>query len=48
MTEASLIDSKYRYILGLNNNAHKKNEFITKESIELLEKQYIELIEKEI
>lgn len=48
LTEASLIDSKYRYILGLNNNAHKKNEFITKESIELLEKQYIELIEKEI
>ena len=48
LTEASLIDSKNRYILGLNNNAHKKNEFITKESIELLEKQYIELIEKEI
>lgn len=48
LTEASLIDSEKRYILGLNNNAHKKNEFITKESIELLEKQYIELIEKEI
>lgn len=48
LTEASLIDSENRYILGLNNNAHKKNEYITKESIELLEKQYIELIEKEI
>ena len=48
LTEASLIDSKYRYILGLNNNAHKKNEFITKESIKLLEKQYIELINKNI
>lgn len=48
LTEASLIDSEKRYILGLNNNAHKKNEFITKESIELLEKQYIELINKNI
>lgn len=48
LTEASLIDSKNRYILGLNNNAHKKNEFITKESIELLEKQYIEIINKNI
>lgn len=48
LTEASLIDLEKRYILGLNNNAHKKNEFITKESIELLEKQYIELINKNI
>lgn len=48
LTEASLIDSKYRYILGLNNNAHKKNEFITKESIKLLEKQYIEIIKNNI
>ena len=48
LTEASLIDSKNRYILGLNNNAHKKNEFITKESIELLEKQYIEIIKNNI
>ena len=46
LTEASLIDSKNRYILGLNNNAHKKNEFIT--SIELLEKQYIEIIKNNI
>ena len=48
LTEASLIDSKNRYILGLNNNAHKKNEFITKESIKLLEKQYIEIIKNNI
>ncbi len=47
ITEASFIDSENRYILGVGpNNAHKKNEFITLESLNKLEKQYIEIIKE--
>ena len=45
ITEASFIDSKNKYILGLGpNNAHKKDEFIDIDSLNFLEKQYIEII----
>ena len=47
ITEASFIESENKYILGLGpNTAHKKDEFISIESLNKLEKQYIELIEK--
>ncbi len=49
ITEASFLHSNVRYILGVGpNNAHKKDEFITKQSLEKLEKQYIELIKDNI
>lgn len=49
ITEASFIDSKNKCILGVGPvNAHKKNEFITIDSIKKLEEQYKELIEKNI
>lgn len=48
ITEASFLNSENRYILGLDNNPHKENEFIKISSIELLEKQYTEIINKNI
>lgn len=49
ITEASLIDSKNRLILGVGPvNPHQPNEYITIESIEKLEKQYIEIIKNNI
>lgn len=48
-TEASFIEGKNKYILGVGPvNAHKKDEFITIKSLELLEKQYIDIINKNI
>lgn len=45
ITEASFIDSKNRYILGVGpNNAHKKDEFIYIDSLNKLEEQYINII----
>ena len=45
ITEASFIDSKNRYILGVGPiNAHKKDEYITIKSLEKLEDQYIKII----
>lgn len=47
MTEASLIDTKTKLILGTGPvTAHEVNEYITKESYEKLVKQYEEIIEK--
>ena len=47
ITEASFIDSDNKYIIGVGPiNAHKKDEFITIESLEKLEKQYIDLIKE--
>lgn len=47
ISEASFIDSKNRYILGAGPiNAHKKDEFITIDSLNKLEEQYIEMIEQ--
>ena len=47
ITEASFIDNKKRYILGVGpNNAHKANEYITEESLEKLVIQYKEIIYK--
>ena len=49
ITEASLIDSKNRLILGVGPvNPHQPNEYITIESIEKLEKQYIDIIKADI
>ena len=49
ITEASFIDSKNKCILGVGPvNAHKKNEFITIDSVKRLEEQYKELIEENI
>lgn len=49
ITEASLIDSKNRLILGVGPvNPHKPNEYITIESMEKLEKQYIDIIKKRL
>lgn len=49
ITEASFIDSEEKYILGVGpNNAHKKDEFITVDSLLKLENQYIEIISKSI
>ena len=47
ITEASFIESENKYILGVGpNNAHKKDEFITIESLNKLEEQYIEIIKE--
>lgn len=47
ITEASFIDAKNRYILGVGPmNAHKANEYITTESLEKLVIQYKEIIYK--
>ena len=47
ITEASFIESSNKYILGVGPiNAHKKDEFITIDSLSKLEKQYIELIKE--
>lgn len=47
ITEASFIDSKNRYILGVGPvNPHKANEFITEESLEKLVEQYKNMINK--
>ena len=49
ITGASFIDSKNKYILGVGSvNAHKKNEFITIDSVKKLEEQYKELIKNNI
>ena len=49
ITEASFIESENRYILGVGpNNAHKKDEFITIDSLNKLEKQYIEIIKEKM
>lgn len=49
ITEASFIESENKYILGIGPvNAHKKDEFITIESLNKLEKQYLEMIENNI
>ncbi len=47
ITEASFIKSENKYILGIGpNNAHKNDEFITIDSLNLLEEQYIQLIKE--
>jgi acetylornithine deacetylase len=47
ITEASLIEAKERIILGVGPvNAHKKNEFISIESLKKLEDQYMDLIKE--
>ena len=47
ISEASFIESKNKYILGVGPiNAHKKNEFITIESLNKLEEQYVEIIKE--
>ena len=47
ITEASFINSKTKYILGAGpNNAHKKDEYISIESLKKLEEQYLKLIKK--
>ena len=47
ITEASFIESDNKYILGVGpNNAHRKNEFITINSLNKLEEQYIEIIKE--
>lgn len=47
ITEASFIESENKYILGVGPiNAHKKDEFITIESLNKLEEQYIEIIKE--
>lgn len=48
ITEASFIESKNRYILGVGPvNPHEANEYIMVESLEKLVKQYKDLIEEE-
>lgn len=45
ITEASFIESEKKYILGVGPmNAHKKDEFITIDSLNKLEEQYIKII----
>jgi len=45
ITEASLLKTKNKYILGVGPiNAHKKDEFITIDSLKKLEEQYIKII----
>ena len=45
ISEASFIDSKEKIILGAGpKNAHKKDEFVSLESLEKLEKQYTDII----
>ena len=47
ITEASFIDSKTKYILGAGPiNAHKKDEYISVESLEELEEQYLKLLKE--
>lgn len=47
ITEASFIDSKNRYILGVGPvNPHEENEYITKESLDKLVIQYKDMIYK--
>ncbi len=47
ITEASFIESKNKYILGVGPiKAHKKDEFITIDSLNKLEEQYIEIIKE--
>ena len=47
ITEASFIESENKYILGVGPiNAHKKDEFITIESLNKLEEQYVEIIKE--
>lgn len=47
ITEASFIDSKNRYILGVGPvNPHKENEYITIESLDKLVTQYKDMIDK--
>lgn len=47
ITEASFIESKYRYILGAGPiKAHEANEYITEESLNKLVEQYKQLINK--
>ena len=47
ITEASFIESENKYILGVGPiNAHKKDEFITIDSLNKLEEQYIEIIKE--
>ena len=47
ITEASFISGDNKYILGVGpNNAHKKDEFITIDSLNKLESQYIKIIEE--
>jgi len=47
ITEASLINAYKKYILGVGPvNAHKKDEFISIESLKKLEEQYYSLIEE--
>lgn len=49
ITEASFIDSKDKIILGVGPvNPHKSNEYITINSLELLESQYINIIEDKL
>ena len=49
ITEASFICSDNKYILGPGPiNAHKRDEFITTDSLYKLEKQYIEIIKENI
>lgn len=47
ITEASFIKSENKYILGVGPiNAHKKDEYITIESLNKLEEQYIKFIKE--
>ena len=47
ITEASFINSKNRYILGVGPiNAHEANEYITIESLDKLVEQYKQIIHK--
>ena len=47
ITEASFIENGNKYILGVGPiNAHKKDEFITIDSLDKLEGQYIEIIKE--
>ena len=47
ITEASFIESSNKYILGPGPvNAHKKDEFITIESLDKLEEEYIKIIKE--
>ena len=47
ITEASFIESKYRYILGAGPiKAHEANEYITEESLNKLVEQYKQIIYK--
>ena len=47
ITEASFIESGNKYILGVGPvNAHKKDEFITIDSLTKLEEQYIKMVKE--